>query len=84
MFVLYSTKTSFDTFTEVVRFVVKPIVALPVDVPPEQLPSETATTVKFVADGGVIVRDAGLLWLVVITPSDHVRIHGAVPVSLQN
>jgi hypothetical protein len=55
---------------------VAPPVAVPV-----QFTSDKAVTVYTVVDDGLTVRVAGLLLLVVITPSDQVTIQLGVPVN---
>ena len=55
-------------------------VALPEDVP-EHAASETAVTVYVVVEAGLTARVAGLAPIPdCVTPSDHVTVHGAVPV----
>src|SRR5579862_7236762 len=56
------------------------IVALPEDVPPVQLESETAVTAYVVVEAGLTLRVAGLVatlfWVML---SDHVTVQGPVP-----
>jgi len=58
------------------------VIVILFDAAPVQFASEIAVTVYVVAVDGLTLRVAGLLIMPLCTPiSDHVMLHGAVPVS---